>query len=163
MVGRVEAGKFVSYKDDLALAALAKRPETADQIRYIRHHWKAAATTWASILWQHHLFAPSGFTNKDNTFAQVDARNGLKAISGVMSYVFAALLIPAVLGIAVLLRHWPFQVWPAAFAGLSIFAAAPLVYWQGDRIVFMLLPFASLGFRCLAGLGQSRLIRASGI
>ena len=73
-------------------------------------------------------------------------------------------MIPAAIGVAVLVGRWPLQVWPAALMGLSIFAAAPLVYWQGDRIVFigflLLLPIAGLGFGWVGGLGKSGLRRA---
>jgi len=66
------------------------------------------------------------------------------------------MLVPALLGALVFFARFPVRAWPAALIGPSLFLTAPLVYWQGDRIVFigllLMLPFAGLGLaRVMSG------------
>lgn len=66
------------------------------------------------------------------------------------------MLLPAVGGLILGFRTLPIHAWPALLVGPSLFVTAPLVYWQGDRVIFigvlLLLPFAGLGIRrVLAG------------
>ncbi|MEE9427141.1 MAG: hypothetical protein V3V25_03235 [Paracoccaceae bacterium] len=149
VAGRVQTGGFVSYRSDIAVAAREMRPDLRDQIGFVIRHPSAAFKTWATILWSHHLGESSGFTNRDNAMAKGPPRDFLKTVSGVLNKIFAALIFPAIFGLAVYFRKSRFRSWPAGFIGPSIVVTAPLVYWQGDRVVFigllLLLPFAGLG------------------
>ena len=149
VVGAVELGEFVDYKSDRAAAARALRPELSQQIDYVQSHPFPAFKTWASILWRYNFNAPSGFTQRDNGKAKAEPRARLAAASGYLNKIFVLMLVPALLGALVFFTRFPVRAWPAALIGPSIFLTAPLVYWQGDRIVFigllLMLPFAGLG------------------
>jgi hypothetical protein len=153
VVGMAELDEFVRENSDEATAARAKRPELKGQVAYVLGHPLAAVRTWGFILWRYHLREGSGFAWRDNKGARPDAQIVLNRASRTLNTVLLSLLAPGFLGIFVFFRRFSARVWPAALIGPSIFLTAPLVYFQGDRIVFIgfliMLPFAGLGFSWL--------------
>lgn len=151
VVGTKEYKKFISSNSDEAVSARELRPDIKDQISYVATNPAASFKTWAYILWYHHLRINSGYTNRDNTPADETARLHLREASSWLNTALVALLIPAIFGVVYYVRKWSNRSWPAALIGPSILATAPLVYYQGDRIVFggllLMLPFAGLGLQ----------------
>ncbi len=149
--GMAETGKFVSYKDEMAITAHKIRPEFSDQVAFVLRNPLAAVKAWGSILWTRHLLESSGYTNRDSGVADQAARERLKSVSDILNKFFVLLIIPAVFGLFAFIRVYPISAWPAGLLAPSIIVTAPLVYWQGDRIVFigllLLLPFAGFAFR----------------
>ncbi len=155
VVGTQELGSFVTENSDPAKAARARRPRLADQLTYVLAHPGATIRTWAWILWDQHLTEGSGFSRRDNDGARPGPQQALFAISRKLNLLFLAMLLPAAAGLGLFLRAAPPERWPAAALAPLLFASAPLVYYQADRIVFIgfltLLPFAGLALRRLAG------------
>ncbi len=140
--GMVETGQFQSYKTDFAKAAQAERPDTKDQATYILSHPVAAARTWVMILTERHLTETSGFTYLDNAAARPDRAAAFLRASGVLNAALLGLATFGAIGALVFLLRRPVAQWPAVLIAPSILATAPLVYWQGDRVVFFALLWA---------------------
>lgn len=137
VVGTQELGMFVRQKSQEAEAARARRPGLAEQVGYVLSHPGAMVKTWSWILWTHHLKTVAGNARRDNTLALKGPQQWLEKFSGRANWVFVVLLIPAAAGGLVFLRRVPVSAYPATFIGPSLFVTAPLVYFQGDRIVFL--------------------------
>ena len=159
VLGMGELGRFIRGRSDEAVAARRARPALSDQIAYVLARPVTALRTWAYILWTQHLTADTGFSRRDNTGARPGPQATLSRLSLRLNTVFLLLLPPGLAGAGLWLARSPARRWPAALLPLSIFASAPLVYFQGDRIVFIgfltLLPFAALAMGRLFGGGIS--------
>ena len=85
-------------------------------------------------------------------FAKESDRRGthtLKQLSRFFNKILLCVALLGVVGLFCFMRQSGWRVWPAALLAPSLLATAPLVYWQGDRIILLpllfLLPFAGLG------------------
>ena len=150
-MGVASTGNIVRYRDPAAEVFRNAAPKLSYKIADIIGHPVATAKTWVQILVVDHLWQSSGFLARNIAGLNWTLAGPIRTWS-LWVNVGLALLIPfAVVGIVEYLRSVPYFRWPAAFMGPSILLLAPLVYWQGDRIVFiglfLLMPFASLAIR----------------
>jgi len=148
VVGTAELGRFVGYNTPEAEKFRSKMPELSDKIRYVAEHPIATIKTWAKILWDSHLFEGSGYTQRGNPLAKERSLEILRTVSKSLNLLLLSIWVLGLFGTIAFFRRFPVRSWPAALIGPSLIASAPLVYWQGDRIIFvsllLMLPFAGL-------------------
>lgn len=122
-------------------------------------HPDTAIGTWARILWEHHLFEPTGFSRRDNATALEEPRRWIEAQSIGLNRVFTVLLLPAALDAAMALVTGPNGRRAAVLLPGALIGTAPLVYLQGDRVVYigliLALQFAGYALARLAVLIRS--------
>ena len=151
--GRVEGLGFVAYNTEDAETARAERKQIGEQFGYVISHPIATISTWIDIFWHYHLTEPTGFALWDNHSAEPQRARNLTRLSIWFNKIFLATSVLGLAGCAVYVHRTAWRNWPAALIAPSILVTAPLVYWQGDRIVFLpflfLLPFAGLFIRAI--------------
>ena len=152
--GFEEHDDFLRENDPRSEAARALHPSTSEKIGYLIRHPDTAVGTWASILWEHHLLEPTGFSRRDNATALEEPRRWIEAQSIGLNLVFTLLLLPAALGAAMALVNGPNGRRAAVLLPGALIGTAPLVYFQGDRVVYigliLALPFAGYALARLA-------------
>ena len=143
-----ENGSSTYYTDVDAEKYRMARPELSGQVSFVVNHSFVAFRTWWKILLEHHIFEGSGFVQNDNAAANERRRLLLRTTSQWISLLFTGLWVISLFGSLAFIRAGKFHRWAAIIPGPMIIASAPLVYWQGDRVIFvgiMLgLPFAGL-------------------
>ena len=147
------------YKTKFAAYARQKNPTLSQQVGYLRSHPKATWDAYKTILIDEHLRATSaaisGSKIPANAKHQHRARGAWRARTGEWNRNFAwahafALPLLALGLVALRLRS------RTIFAGLASLAAAatlvvsaPLVYFQGERVVAAAVPFWLFGYAAL--------------
>ncbi len=146
VVGMSEARQIHFYNTQEAEAARAARPDVKSDVIYILTHPVSALKAWGKILIDYHLTAPTGYVEKKD-------HPLMSKLSEVLNLVFVGGMLLAIYGVIANLKSmkkWDFALLTPPVLNI---VAAPLVYWQGDRIIYpaliMLLPFAGLGLRTL--------------
>ncbi len=154
VMGIAENGVIVRYRDDAAQAFRVDAPKLEYKVADVLANPGAALTAWGQLLLFEHLWEPSGYLARNIEGLDPSVAAPLRRWS---LWVNAALIFTLPLGVLGLLnyvRSVPYFRWPVAMVGPSIICLAPLVYWQGDRVVFigvlLVLPFASRFLSLLA-------------
>lgn len=149
--GYAEHGEFVSYRSAEAQEAKQRHPTTKDQIVFVFSNFGSAVKAYSEILSSSHFLTGSGYLAKSNEVASPRFKNAFAALSHYLNYILTLLMLPAIIGSFYFFRHRSISEMLAPLVGLSLIATAPLVYWQGDRVIFigviLLLPFVGEGVK----------------
>ncbi|MCB1339204.1 MAG: hypothetical protein KDK10_17710 [Maritimibacter sp.] len=153
--GEAEGLGFTAYNSPAADAARAERPEPRAQAGYLLAHPGPAFRAWEHILWERHLTETTGFAPRSHASMRPEAAELFRRASAALNRVFLATGLLGLIGSLVFVARTGWRHWPAALVAPALLATAPLVYWQGDRIVtlplLVLLPFAGLALARLPG------------
>lgn len=152
VVGYGKSGAFTPYRSDDARAIRAATPDVAGQLRELISRPFLTARVWATVLWREHLVQPTGYLWRDAQTRSEPLKQRIRQASQIVNAMLACLAIAGGVGCVLHLLRAP-GTWPAAVMAPLWLASAPLVYWQGDRVVFgatlCLLPFVGLTARAL--------------
>lgn len=154
VMGFAVTGEIIRYRDPAAIPIRKAAPKLSYKIADVVSHPVAAFGTWQYILRRDHLWQSSGYLARNIDGLNWKYAEPFKHWSLWLNIGLSFLLPFSLTGIVLYLRSVPVFRWPAAVTGAGILVLAPLVYWQGDRVVFvgvvLLLPFASLAIARIA-------------
>ncbi len=138
--GTVHGLGFVNYRSHEAEKAKEAYRTTGEQVQFVLGHPLELVQTWWFLMADSHLAKSSGYPKSN---AAADPENA-KILLGASRTLNTLLLLPALAGaigsIAFLFKN-SWRLWPAVLIAPCLIATAPLVYWQGDRVVFIALLF----------------------
>ena len=154
VMGMATSGEIIRYRDPAAISIRNAAPRLSYKIADVVSNPVAAFRTWQYVLRRDHLWQTSGYLARNIDGLNWTVAEPLKRWSRLLNIGLSVLLPFALTGIVFYLRSVPYFRWPAAVVGPGILLLAPLVYWQGDRVVFvgvlLMLPFASLALAKIA-------------
>ena len=147
-MGWREHGKFVHYKSGQAKEYRQTTPELGQQVRAVLSDPWNTTETAIYLLANHHLMTSTGYILRSKNPEGLTRGDILKKHSEIFNLALIPFWVIGVLGLAFFVKSRRPFAWAIVVVAPLAIATAPLVYWQGDRVVFvpllLLLPFAGL-------------------
>lgn len=148
VLGWSETGAFVPYSTPEAKAYRASSKMMNSKIRDLLEHPVETLQVWGWLLVNEHLLTKTGYLPKNSDQVPIEKSELVRGFSGWVNFLMLPVWFLGILGCLAAFKLRSLFITSAALAGPLCIAFAPLVYWQGDRVVFFalltLLPFAAL-------------------
>ncbi len=147
VIGFEEKSRLVRYDTQLAESYRKKPRDLGGQVLAVVARPWATISAWSNIFVLEHLAQPSGYLLRVSQLADPDWNRTFRSFSKSLNLCLIPIWFVGLLGAFAVAWRFTSDIRLAVAMPVLVLGSAPLVYWQGDRVVFfaliMLLPYLS--------------------